>query len=318
MNTPSHPGVASCFPDEGSHQIGELLRVGCGVFRMPLHADNPRLGGIHTRTVSLRSRKFDRFDRAVVGHGGHAQPVTKSRNGLVVAAANRQDDRLGRPHVASNSGAPDSSTATYTGPDPDPDAIDPPQHTVRRNRHLVLSEHRTIHGVAVRRAGPQILHQGATQGHVEQLHPPADSQHGQALGYRRAGQLHLKGVGRGIRPIHRRIRMLPIGRRIDIGTAQHQNAVKANRQFSRVILSPASIDEHDLGPGILKRCCRRLGQRVQDVAQPLRRSIRIHRIGGQDAAAGQDGVGHVTKLKDAPAAPHHWMQNSFPSGSCIT
>ena len=68
--------------------------------------------------------------------------------------------------------------------------------------------------------------QRSTQGHVEQLHPAADAEHGHVALERAADERDLSLIPFGHRAFRLRMRLGPKRRRVDIGAAGEDQAVE--------------------------------------------------------------------------------------------
>ena len=89
----------------------------------------------------------------------------------------------------------------------------------------------------------QVLVQGAAEGHVQDLHAPADCQNRQSPLDRGAGQTDLRLVALGVNPVHRRVGLLPVPLRVDVAPAGEEEPGERRQRIRRV--APAEPGQHE-------------------------------------------------------------------------
>jgi hypothetical protein len=107
----------------------------------------------------------------------------------------------------------------------------------------------------------QVLDQGAAEGDVEQLDPPADPQQGDLQPDRRPGQGQLQLVAAGVGPVLGRVVGGPVVGRLDVPAAGQQQAVEGGQELLGVAGLAWRQQRHP-GPGRPEGGDVRLGEGV--------------------------------------------------------
>jgi hypothetical protein len=162
---------------------------------MPLHRQQE---GMPARP----RRRFHRFDHAILRPGDGYQSVAEPGDALVMGGRHRQRET----GLAASWPQDRGEQAAFGEP------------------HRVRPERAGLGPVPGR--GGEMLAQGPATGHVEQLHAPADTEHGQPGGQRGREQLQFRLIAFGVDTAGPRIRLGAVPRRVEIAAAGQDQPVQ--------------------------------------------------------------------------------------------
>jgi hypothetical protein len=162
---------------------------------MPLHRQ-------HEGVLARPGRQLHRLDEAVLGPGGGDEAVAEPADALV----------MGGRHVHRETGR--AATGPQDRGEPAPGGEPHPMRPERAGRGPVPGLRR------------EMLAQGPSPGHVEQLHSAADAEYRQPVGQRGGEQLQFRLITLGVDPARPRVRLRPIAGGVDVAAAGENEPVQ--------------------------------------------------------------------------------------------